>query len=172
MTVGDEMWRTASKCQRTTNRETYSRMTYDQLLRLAQQMDQLVPEARIALSAELAKRKVEPEETAGDSQHLHTIDAEAGNEGRNVLRSAWSWSFGLFLMRSSITYAAKRGCNRDYQQQAYRGSRICAGVPGNAVDWFSARLTIGDLSCRHNFDRKKINGKWVYRPAHNAKQHE
>lgn len=37
-------------------------------------------------------------------------------------------------------------------------------IAHNMVAWFSQRITIGESEWKQQFDRKKIDGKWAYRP--------
>ena len=57
--------------------DTYSRMTNDQLLNLAQEADQLTPPARLALDTELKKRKLGPAEIAEQVEYLRSLEMEA-----------------------------------------------------------------------------------------------
>ena len=37
-------------------------------------------------------------------------------------------------------------------------------IAHNMVAWFSQRITVGESDWVQQFDRKKIDGKWAYRP--------
>jgi hypothetical protein len=56
--------------------ETYSRMSDDQLLNLAQEADSLTALAKIALESELATRRLGPQEIAEQAEHLRKVAQE------------------------------------------------------------------------------------------------
>jgi hypothetical protein len=119
-------------------RETYSRMTYDQLLHLAQEVDDLVPEAKIALNAELAKRKVGSEETARDSENA--LGAAAGTEARNVRRSARRRGFGLFLMASTaLASRSSHHFGSFTEAMGYVGTQVTFFLIGAWLFWFKPK---------------------------------
>ena len=60
--------------------DTYSRMTNDQLLHLAQEADGLTPLAKVVLDIELEKRKLGPAHVAEQTEYLRRVEAEAARQ--------------------------------------------------------------------------------------------
>lgn len=53
-------------------------------------------------------------------------------------------------------------------RKAYEGtskSRSFEWYVGNRVDWLSARITQGNAPVDERLERKRVDGKWAYRPA-------
>lgn len=63
-------------------RATYSSMTDDQLLNLAQEADLLVPESKDALDAELAFRRLGKQDILEQAEYLRTVSIKAYSENR------------------------------------------------------------------------------------------
>jgi hypothetical protein len=60
--------------------DTYSRMSNDELLNLAQEADELAPLGKVALNTELEKRKLGPAEIAEQLEYLRSVEIEAARK--------------------------------------------------------------------------------------------
>jgi hypothetical protein len=50
-------------------------------------------------------------------------------------------------------------------EKAHLDGRSIEWIAGNTVDWFSAWMTRGMLQTRGRYERRKLGGKWAYRPT-------
>jgi hypothetical protein len=61
-------------------------------------------------------------------------------------------------------FNSQASINEIIQAQKLRPHETAEQIAGNMVAWFSQRITVGMSSYTNEFDRKKIRGKWAYRP--------
>jgi len=60
--------------------------------------------------------------------------------------------------------ADSSGHNEIISAQKMRPHETTEHIAANMVAWFSQRITVGASIYMNSFERKKISGRWAYRP--------